>query len=460
MAKRIVFTTPVKSFNSIVSPLGENDSRVATCRAGTCSRPGRSELLFQDCFHARKNRLPMSRLGGMDCPVFVEVMPRGVTRPRDTSWVTAAIREAQLPRAAYLALVIDDTSMQAYGWYFERGEYQPIDVLSLPGPRMLKLAVQPAPPLSIPVEQRRSRQQPAEQLDEHPEKAEQLDRLIMSVGEGDRARGEQRVLAAMALERVIVVGAGRAGLLLLLYLVKSGIARSGEIVVIDGDMVEEVNRDAMLLPPGAVGRPKAEAAAIIAQGFFPEVKVVPVVATLSDAVAADMVATSDVVFTCVDQDATRVGAAAIAARYHRVHFDLAGGGAYTADRRAVFGGEMRLWVPGSEGCAACLGDSDWERIRRQLSDDAESERYLRQASDASRERPGSSEPLLHMVLGTAMQTFWRLISGDQKESCWFHLDANGTLPDWSDWTNQRAGGRCPICSDDGLVGAGDWGQSW
>ena len=90
--------------------------------------------------------------------------------------------------------------------------------------------------------------------------ATRLDRLAAFLGEGDLARG--RALLARASElRVTVVGAGRMGSALAFNLAQAGVGSRDGLFIIDGDTIEEANLDAMLLPPGAVGMPKAEAVA-------------------------------------------------------------------------------------------------------------------------------------------------------------------------------------------------------
>lgn len=53
--------------------------------------------------------------------------------------------------------------------------------------------------------------------------------------------------------------------------------------------------------------------------------VVPLVGTLSDQAVANALISSDVIFTVVDNDRGRVGAAVLAARYLKPHIDMTGG---------------------------------------------------------------------------------------------------------------------------------------
>jgi len=178
------------------------------------------------------------------------------------------------------------------------------------------------------------------------------------------------------------------------------------------------------------------------------------VATLSDQVVADGFVSSDFIFSAVDNDAARVAAAVLAGRYLKPHIDLTGGAAHVVGGDAAVGGELRLFVPGCRGYVACCGNESPEQALAELSGSREEDQGQRREADWRIERPGSWGDVLLPVVGEAVQVFFRLLQGRQRQSLWWHYYHNeNDLPVWDDWTD-RAHQNCPICSQRGLQGLG------
>jgi len=246
--------------------------------------------------------------------------------------------------------------------------------------------------------------------------------------------------------------------LILQELVPCEVGRDGWLVAVDGDRVELANLDCMPLPRCAVGLPKAEAVARMARLLDPDANVAPLVTVLSDPRAAEAAALSELMITCVDRQPARMMAAGVAARFCRVHMDLAGGAAFTESRAVSAGGEVRLALPGSSGgCVGCMNDGqDWPTAVRDMNESAEGQRDERLRNDPHGERPGSCGAVLSSVLGTGMLLFWRLLQGRLRRSVWLHLDANGDRPEWQDWTRLAGAGECRVCTVDDVRGLGEW----
>lgn len=244
-------------------------------------------------------------------------------------------------------------------------------------------------------------------------------------------------------------------MLTLEHLVPCDIGRDGWLVVIDSDKLELANCDVAPLPRCAVGLPKVEAVARMAVTLNPDAKVHPIFGTLSDRRAIEALVGSDFVFSCVDTDAARIAVAAPAARYLIPHIDFAAGGGYTKSRAVSIGGEVRLFLPGCQGCIACMGvQQDWKKAIRELNRSAEAEREQRLASNWQEERPGSYGPVLHSVIGAGMHKFWGLLTGRIRRPIWAHLDANQAIMEWHDWRRRASWQTCRVCSR--LSGLGDW----
>jgi len=281
---------------------------------------------------------------------------------------------------------------------------------------------------------------------------EKYGRLGGAIGLGNRQRGLDILRRASTL-RVTVIGAGRAGSALVLRLAKAGVGSQAGVTVADPDVLEEANLPDMPVPDRAVGLPKAEAVAMTAAAFCPGFPVRPLNAGLGSEEVVEAVAESDVVFSCVDEDAARLGVAVLAARYHVVHVDLTGGAARKRRGDAVLGGAVRIFVPGTQPCLACTSSADWSRAEELLGMGTEAERRRRSELDWTEQKAGSSADVLNVVLGEGMQMFWALLRGEVTSSVWLQYghDSRG-VPRWSNWT-RRARKRCPVCS--GQAGRGD-----
>ena len=461
MAAEIILTIPAPTFAGVLQRLGTGHAdELAICSVGRHVCGDRIELLHRFTTYVRGASQFQRYIQGLDCPVVITEAQKDVNW-QNTQLFAHYLTQGCAPAGVFLALVSDEHAFSAWGWGMFNGEFVPIQLLRLPGAGMFKLAVGSLWPLSQDQGDLAAPEgdQMGAPVHHDPTLAstqnQRRDRLAMFLGKGEPTAGQEILHKASDLG-ITVIGAGRAGSMLLNDLTMSGVAQAGRIYLIDGDVVEASNLDSMALPPGAVGMNKAEAVAAMTKILAPDANILPLVATLSDTVACEAIASSDIVFTAVDRDSARLGAAALCARFHKVHFDLAGGAAYTANREVAIGGEFRLAIPGSPGCVGCFGPADWARAEWELSLDADAERQLRQGNNPHAERPGSCAALLHSVVGQGMLCFWHFLTAELTHSVWHHLDANSILPTWRDWTTSRSKTECPVCSTKGLSGLGDW----
>ncbi len=111
--------------------------------------------------------------------------------------------------------------------------------------------------------------------------------------------GQARLLQA----RVLVVGAGGLGAPLLLYLAAAGV---GTLGIVDGDVVDLSNLQRQVIHDGTtLGRPKVESALARIAAINPDVRVEPHPFRLTEANAAELVASYDLVADGTDNFATR-----------------------------------------------------------------------------------------------------------------------------------------------------------
>jgi len=462
MKRRMLITIPGVVFDGTVLEL-ETRQRggMALCGAGMCEREGRLELLHHNTIFTPELYGCLYQLGkGGLCPVAIWEGSRRPNRDEVRSFLQG-LWQAGLYCGAALALVRVGSNMLAYGWMKQGEDFFPVDALSLSGAGMLTMDVRPLWPLrGNKGKTRTARNGPAasraETGGDRMSGESKLSRLAMFLGEGDMDRGWEIVRKARGI-RVAVIGSGRMGAKLILEeLVPCEVAADGGLITIDGDILHEPNFDSVVLPPEAVGMPKAFAVECMAKKLNPDARVLPIFATISNRAAIEAVIASDVIISCLDRDAGRVAAAILAALYDRVHLDLAGGTAYTESHDQAVVGEVRLALPGSPPCVAGMGlQQSWDDAIEELNQSAEAEQQRRHANDPHAERPGTCAAVHHSVIGHGMMLFWRLLQGKVKASVWDHLDMNGPRPVWHDWTMLASARTCRACSENGLRGLGD-----
>jgi len=458
MPRRIVIRMPAHAFDAALADLFQScGGAIVLCSCGYRERG--DDLLVLTRSHERltrsgrgvRRRMEEIRSAGL-WPLVIMYDDR---LPR-LNWMRRFVGEvggAGMWSGLALALVRSWDDLRAYGRAKLDGEGErAVEVLSLPGPRMLKLSVNPLWPGGGETDGSggAERTRPVPAADGARPVA---DRLATFLGRGNAGAGGEVRDAARRL-RVVVVGAGRSGHLLALHLAQSGVRSLSSLIVADGDVLEEGNLDFAFLPRAALGMPKAEAVALMARALELETDILPVVGTISDCRVADAIVTADVVFSCVDRPSARVGVAVLAARHHVVHVDLAAGASYVDGGGASWGAEVRVHLPGRQPCVACMGEHEWEAARRELDESDAEEKARRATNDSIRERPGSAGMMNLAAVSEATLEFWKLLLGRRERSAWFHLDANGDKPDWLNWTGRARRRLCPVCRAGGLQGLG------
>ena len=123
--------------------------------------------------------------------------------------------------------------------------------------------------------------------------------------------GQQRLLASHAL----VIGAGRLGSPVALYLGTAGV---GRLTLVDHDTVDLTNLQRQIAHDRSrVGQPKAESAAHTVRRINPDVQLRAVARRADDALLDELVAGADVVLDCSDNFRTRHAVNAACVRHRR-----------------------------------------------------------------------------------------------------------------------------------------------
>jgi molybdopterin/thiamine biosynthesis adenylyltransferase len=244
-------------------------------------------------------------------------------------------------------------------------------------------------------------------------------RDVLAAGEPEedfsRLAGATSVASVRAIREthVAVVGAGRNGSRMVHLLAGAGF---GRIDVIDDDVIESANLDAMdCVVREDVGCTKAGRVASFAHRLRPEQIVVASIekpVTAEEAIAA--IRRCTIVVTAVDADSPRLFVSLLAARYLLPHLDIACGVVRTTTGRRL-AGDIRFLLPG-DGCLHCAagGLPDDSRARREL---LASPRALRLepvlAWHEEGNRLGSLGTLNSITCGIAVQLILDFLGGEE-----------------------------------------------
>jgi len=169
------------------------------------------------------------------------------------------------------------------------------------------------------------------------------------------------VLKRMQDSRIAVIGLGRTGSTLVHSLARMGVS----LQLFDPDLIEPHNLDGDL-PPLLEGHSKAEGVQRFVRGLLrPGAQIDARALAVASPVAGPLLASCDVIVSCVDNDAARLRASVWALALHKPHLDIATGlHAHGAEA------DLRLLPPGT-GCLVCLGGlAQTERLAAQWANAA------------------------------------------------------------------------------------------
>jgi len=323
-------------------------------------------------------------------------------------------------------------------------------VLMLPGPGMQRMLLSP---LNGGQERRAVRAgdelEPNLPLEADPvglsEWMERNSRKARTVGRGNEDWGNQ-LLAQGGTIKVVVVGVGRGGSWLVLFMTKAGISTQPGVVAVDPDVVELGNIPDMFVHEQALGFPKPSAVVASVRAICPGANVIPIDDDLDNQGFIDHIRTADVVISLVDEESARLRVAELAALYHLVHIDATASAGWVAEGQVEIGGHIRCYMPGDKGCGGCMTHRSAAEVERMAAESSEVRRERRANRDWEETKAGSGLEILMPVLAEVLETLWGLLRGEVTESFWLHYWRDGkNRPRWSDWSRRRRFGRCPLC---------------
>jgi len=447
------FRIPQKNLEQVLLEIRKRRETTALCAMGLNQRSnyGLTEFLFHRVIeYSGSPRISRLKEKGL-YPVLV-----AITRDLNRQNLLERFNRLNSVRTgAGLAFVVNNQKLQGYYILSENSEIRGPAVLKVPGPGMEKMSLLPLREEEENMRNQESESREAERYDpkyDWPDKWRvKYERLAGGLAGGDVERGFELLMKAQNL-RIFVLGAGRAGSYLVFRLAQIGAGSLGGLIIADPDTVELSNLDGMLVPPQALGKPKAYAVAATAAVMFPDARPIPINASLNNQKVVDALRTCCVVFSAVDENSARFAVSLIASRYHLIHIDVCGGSAWTRGK-AVSGGELRIFIPGSRGCLACMGRYEMQDVKEllDLTDEQEVERRAR--INWKEQRPGSNVDVLLPLIGEAIQALFAILKGEIRESMWLHYEKDTFgKPIWKDWTDRRKFRSCPVCGKQAGLG--------
>ena len=256
--------------------------------------------------------------------------------------------------------------------------------------------------------------------------------------------------------RVCVIGNGGNGALILEGLLALGVGKRGWIKTCDPDILEASNIPRI---PYAclddVGKPKSEISQAYAARKAPDSNVFCYQEKINSEAMLAIAKEADVLIGAVDNHGARKILNSLSARYRISYIDL-GSEIIPNEFSYESGGQVRIVLPGKNGCMMCTGEIDPSTAAL----DSLSEQDWAERGQAGYVRGTDFTPtpsVLHLngvVSSLAISQFLRLVFGDEKlrKSAFLHYDQQSyQLLSASVDKNPD----CPVCGDDGYLAEGD-----
>lgn len=258
-----------------------------------------------------------------------------------------------------------------------------------------------------------------------------------------------------ARQRVLIVGVGGNGSMVLQTLVSMGVGTHGWISIADPDIIEASNLPRIPYAVGSqCGVPKVAAAVQYAGMRHPSLPVYAYPCSVTDPVIAERAKSATIIFGCGDNDAVRKVCNEIAVRYAIPYIDL-GCDFIPEDESCHGGGQIHVVLPGTNACLVCCQGYDPSAAATELMDDRDAAVQAGQGYIRGRnvQATASVANLNAITAQHAVTAFLGLLHGSPF-GAWDYLNfdletgrniASSTSPSES----------CPLCGPDGILAAGD-----
>lgn len=265
-----------------------------------------------------------------------------------------------------------------------------------------------------------------------------FDRNVRFLGEEGQRRIHQTHIA--------ICGVGGLGSFVVAHAKGLGFRR---ITLIDHDRVEETNLNRLL---GAtrkdIGKPKVAVMTRELKRYDHHIEVKPIFARVQDRAARGAILAADLIISCPDNDAARLEAQILAARYLKPLMDL-GSGIFLDEGRRVrlMGGQIAFYFPGGP-CLLCQGLDPLKIVSDEIREVQQAVGYIA----GTAETPPSVITLNSVIAGMGMDLLTRYLTGFAKVPTYLKFDL---LRHQAQELNFQKRPDCPICGEEGIEGKGD-----
>lgn len=221
------------------------------------------------------------------------------------------------------------------------------------------------------------------------------------------------------------------------------------ITLIDPDRVEETNLNRLL---GAtqkdIRKPKVAVMTRELKRYDDRINVKPIFARIQDEEAHRAILGADMIINCLDNDAARLEAQILAARYLKPLMDL-GSGIFLDEQKRVreLGGQIAFYFPGGQ-CLLCQGLDPSKIVSEQIREVQQAVGYIA----GTPETPPAVITLNAVIAGLGMDLLTRYLTGFAKVPSYLKYDLLRHQALELNFQKRRG---CPICGEDGVEGKGD-----
>lgn len=266
----------------------------------------------------------------------------------------------------------------------------------------------------------------------------QFDRNVRLLGEEGQRRIHETHLA--------VCGVGGLGSFVVACAKGLGFRK---IIIVDPDRVEETNLNRLL---GAtkkdIKKPKVAVMTRELMRYDDRIEVKPRLARVQDEAAREAILEADVIISCLDNDAARLEAQILAARYLKPLMDL-GSGIFLDEQKRVreLGGQIAFYFPGGP-CLLCQGLDASKIVSEQIREVQRAVGYIA----GTPQTPPAVITLNSVIAGMGMDLLTRYLTGFARVPTYLKFDL---LRHRALELNFQKRPNCPICGKDGVEGKGD-----
>jgi molybdopterin/thiamine biosynthesis adenylyltransferase len=270
-----------------------------------------------------------------------------------------------------------------------------------------------------------------------------FDRQILLWGK----EGQRKISQTEAL----IVGAGGTGSMVFQMVTRLGL---GSVTIIDHDTVERSNLNRLVgSTPGKINLPKVEVLKEYAETYS-KTRVEAINGSILDREILERVKNRvDVIFSCTDNQSSRMISNETSVKYHIPLIDL-GAGILTEKGYVEAGGQVRIVLPDGF-CLACIDGINYAKAGEELLN--EQDRQMRRAAGYVQGHDIPSPSVISLngtIASLAVTEFLNLVTGIREVNTYvtYDMQSNNVIAQTLQAERDES---CPVCGRSGIRAMGD-----